>query len=142
MRDTLASVGCQLLELPLIRDERGSLTFIEGSRHIPFQIQRVYYLYDVPGGETRAGHAHKALHQVLIAVSGSFDVIVDNARERARVRLSRSNRGLHVPPGIWREIEDFSSGAVCLAMASLAYDEQDYIRDYQEFLTHAAGQSR
>lgn len=136
---SLANVGCQLLEMPLIRDERGSLTFIEGSRHIPFQIARIYYLYDVPGGETRAGHAHKVLDQVLIAVSGSFDVIVDNGRERTQVRLNRSVRGLRIPPGVWREIEDFSSGAVCLALASLPFDEQDYIRDYQDFLAHTAG---
>jgi oxalate decarboxylase/phosphoglucose isomerase-like protein (cupin superfamily) len=110
------------------------LTFIEATRHIPFEINRVYYLYDVPGGATRAGHAHKTLHQFLIAMSGSFDVMLDDGSEKKRVHLNRSYYGLYVPPMVWREIDNFSSGSVCLALASDYFDEADYYRDYEEFI--------
>lgn len=121
------------IALPRIHDPRGNLTFIEGNQHIPFEIQRVYYLYDVPGGETRGGHAHKDLQQLIIAASGSFDVVIDDGHERRRHTLNRPNTGLYVPRLVWRELENFSSGSVCLVMASLRYDEADYYRDYQEF---------
>ena len=125
---------CRLIELPKIVDRRGNLTFVEGNRQVPFRIERIYFIYDVPAGESRAGHAHRALAQVLIATSGSFDVILDNARERRRFSLNRPYLGLYLPRMIWREIDNFSSGAVCLSLASLPYDEADYIRDYTEFV--------
>ena len=124
---------CKLLELPRIKDPRGNLTFIENDRHIPFEIKRVYYLYDVPGGAVRAGHAHKKLHQFLIAMSGSFDVTVDDGNQRMQFHLNRSYYGLYIPPMVWREIDNFSSGSVCLALASDFFDELDYYRQYPEF---------
>ena len=124
---------CRLLDFPVIRDPRGNLTFVEGGNHVDFELKRVFYLYDVPGGETRAGHALKTTTQVLIAMSGSFDVVLDDGRERKTVTLNRSYFGLYVPPLIWREIENFSSGAVCLALASRVYDEDDYHREYAAF---------
>ena len=125
---------CRMIELPRITDPRGNLTFVEGGRHIPFEIRRVYYLYDVPGGAERGGHCHKELEQVLIAMSGSFDVLLDDGRERARHHLNRSYYGLYIAPMVWRELDNFSSGSVCLALASAPYDEADYYRDYQTFL--------
>lgn len=125
---------CKLIALPKINDPRGNLTFIEGGRHVPFEIRRVYYLYDVPGGSERGGHAHKALHQLIIAMSGSFDVVLDDGREKKRVHLNRSYCGLYVSPMIWRELDNFSSASVCMVLASNLYDEDDYYRDYQEFL--------
>ncbi len=125
---------CRIIELPKIHDRRGNLTFIEENKHIPFEIKRVYYLYDVPGGESRGGHAHKQLQQFIIAASGSFDVILDDGFNRKRFHLNRSYYGLYVPTMIWRELDNFSTGAVCLVLASEYYDESDYIRDYQEFI--------
>jgi hypothetical protein len=125
---------CRMVDLPKISDPRGNLTFIEGERHVPFSIERVYYLYDVPGGSERGGHAHKALEQLIIAMSGSFDVILDDGARKKRVHLSRSYNGLYVCPMIWRELDNFSSGSVCMVLASNRYDEDDYYRDYQEFL--------
>jgi len=124
---------CRLIDLPRINDPRGNLTFIENSKHIPFEIKRVYYLYDVPGGSMRAGHAHKTLHQFLIAMSGSFDVTVDDSQQKMKFHLNRSYYGLYIPPMTWREIDNFSSGSVCLALASDFYDETDYYREYSEF---------
>jgi dTDP-4-dehydrorhamnose 3,5-epimerase-like enzyme len=124
----------RLIKLPVVRDRRGNLTFVEGDRHAPFEIRRVYYLYDVPGGATRAGHAHRGLQQLLIAVSGSFDVVLDDGRTREVVTLNRSYIGLYIPQLVWREIENFSSGSVCLVLASEHYDEADYIHDYDEFV--------
>jgi hypothetical protein len=129
--------GCRLVDLPVVHDTRGNLTFVEGGDQIGFEIARVYWLYDVPGGASRAGHAHRELQQLLIAASGSFDVLLDDGREQRRVRLDRSNQGLVLPRLVWREIEGFSSGAVCLVLASLPYDEADYYRDYDEFLRAA-----
>lgn len=125
---------CKLIDLPRIEDPRGNLTFIENDRHIPFSIKRVYYLYDVPGGSLRAGHAHKALQQFLIAMSGSFDVTVDDGRHKVKFHLNRSYYGLYIPPMIWREIDNFSSGSVCLALASDFFDETDYFRHYPDFI--------
>jgi|SRR5665213_2544704 len=125
---------CAIVDLPKISDPRGNLTFIESQHHIPFEIQRVYYLYDVPGGAERGGHAHKELEQLIIAISGSFDVVLDDGENKKRVHLNRSYSGLYVCPMIWRELCNFSSGSVCLVLASNKYDEADYYRDYDEFL--------
>jgi hypothetical protein len=124
----------QLWQLPQITDQRGCLTFIEGGRNVPFEIKRVYYLYDIPDSAQRGGHAHKRLEQVMIAVSGSFEIIVDDGRSRRLVLLNHPRQGLYVGGLIWREMSNFSSGAVCLVLASECYDEADYYRDYNEFL--------
>jgi hypothetical protein len=129
---------CKLIQLPKISDPRGNLTFVEGGGHVPFSIQRVYYLYDVPGGAERGGHAHKGLQQLIIAMSGSFDVVLDDGREKRRYHLNRSYQGLYVCPMIWRELDNFSSGSVLMVLASNRYDESDYYRHYREFL-HAKG---
>jgi hypothetical protein len=129
------SIGrCELIELPKIHDPRGNLTFIEGDRHVPFDIRRVYYLYDVPGGAERGGHAHKGLHQLIVAMSGSFDVVLDDGKDKKRVHLNRSYQGLYVCPMIWRELDNFSSGSVCMVLASNRFDEDDYHRDYAAFM--------
>jgi len=125
---------CKPIDLPKIADARGNLTFIEGGRHVPFNIKRVYYLYDVPGGAERGGHAHKDLHQLIVAMSGSFDIVLDDGRQKKRIHLNRSYHGLYVCPMIWREMDNFSSGAVCLVLASNLYDESDYYRDYSDFV--------
>lgn len=124
----------KIVELPKITDQRGNLTFVEGGNHIPFDIKRVYYLYDVPGGAERGGHAHKELQQLIIAMSGSFDVVLDDGSEKKRFHLNRSYYGLYVPTMLWRELDNFSSGAVCMVLASNKYDEADYYRDYDEYL--------
>lgn len=129
---------CQIIELPKISDPRGNLTFIENSNHIPFDIRRVYYLYDVPGGSERGSHAHKNLHQFIISMSGSFDVELDDGRNKKRYHLNRSHYGLYVCPMMWRLIDNFSSGAVCMVLASDFYIEEEYIRDYNNFLLEAA----
>jgi dTDP-4-dehydrorhamnose 3,5-epimerase-like enzyme len=126
---------CQVLPLPKVNDPRGNLTFIEAGTHVPFEIKRVYYLYDVPGGAERGGHAHKDLYQLIIAMSGSFDVLLDDGREKKRVHLNRSYNGLYVCPMIWRELDNFSSGSVCMVLASNHYDESDYYRDYPMYLS-------
>jgi hypothetical protein len=129
---------CRWLDFPRIEDQRGNLTFVEAERHVPFAIRRVYYLYDVPPDAARGGHAHKQLEQVLIAASGSFDVMLDDGVARRRVTLDRADRGLYVPRMIWRELDRFSANSICLVMASAYYTEEDYFRDYEEF----AGQAR
>ena len=125
---------CRLIELPKITDARGNLTFIESSRHLPFDIKRVYYLYDVPGGAERGGHAHKQLQQLIIALSGSFDVVLDDGKQRVVHHLNRSYIGLFVDTMIWRELNNFSSGSICLVLASTLFEEADYYRDYEDFL--------
>ena len=126
--------NCRLIELPRIHDPRGNLTFIESERHVPFALKRLFYLYDVPGGATRAGHALKTCHQFLIATSGSFDVSVDDG-EQAEVRqLNRSHYGLYIPPMIWRELSNFSSNSICMVLASEFYSQDDYYREYPDFL--------
>jgi hypothetical protein len=131
--------NCKIIDLPRIHDPRGNLTFVEGSRHIPFDIRRVYYLYDVPGGSERGGHAHKALHQFIIAMSGSFDIHLDDGRSKKTIHMNRSYYGLYLCPMIWREIDNFSSGAVCMVLASDYYDESDYYRDHALFLEDVLG---
>ncbi len=134
--------GHELLSFPVVPDHRGNLTFIEGHEHIPFAIERVFYLYDVPGGESRAGHALKDVEQVIIAMSGSFDVVLDDGSTRETITLNRSYFGLYVPSLVWREIENFSSGSVCLVLASKRYDEKAYHREYPEFLEAVARAKR
>jgi len=126
--------GPRIIELPKVSDPRGNLTFIQSGGPVPFGVRRVYYLYDVPGGESRGGHAHLALEQLVIAVSGSFDVVLDRGAEKQRFALRRADQGLYVPPMYWRELENFSSGAVCLVLASKPYDALDYYRDYSRYL--------
>jgi hypothetical protein len=125
---------CRIVDLPKISDPRGNLTFVEGGHHVPFEIKRVYYLYDVPGGAERGGHAHRDLYQLIIAMSGSFDIVLDDGDKKKRFHLCRSYYGLYVCPMIWREMDNFSSGAVCLVLASNHYDESDYYRGYDVFL--------
>ncbi|CAG4906837.1 sugar 3,4-ketoisomerase [Paraburkholderia saeva] len=124
---------CQLLDLPKVTDPRGNLTFIEGFKHVPFEIKRVFYLYDVPTEESRGAHAHKNLHQFLVCLSGSFDVQLDDGKNRTSVHLNRPWRGLHVPPMIWAAEANFDPGSVCLVLASDVFSEADYIRNYDDF---------
>ena len=126
--------NCKIIELPKISDSRGNLTFIEGGQHIPFDIKRVYYLYDIPDESKRGGHAHKELSQLIIAMSGSFDVVLEEGGERKKFHLNCSYQGLYVCPMMWRELHNFSSGAVCMVLASNVYQESDYYRDYNEYL--------
>jgi dTDP-4-dehydrorhamnose 3,5-epimerase-like enzyme len=130
---------CKLIELPRVTDPRGNLTSIEGGEHVPFEIKRVYYLYDVPGGQTRGGHAHRKLRQLIVAMSGSFDVVLDDGDQRRTVSLNRSYFGLYLPTMIWRELVNFSSGSVCTVLASEHFEEADYFRDYDEFAAAARG---
>lgn len=125
---------CKFIELPRITNNQGNLTFVEGLVHIPFEIKRTYYLYDVPGGSTRGSHAHKNLCQFIVAMSGSFDVVLFDGYREKRFHLNRSYYGLYVTSLMWRTLENFSSGSVCMVLASAPYDEADYIRDYKEFL--------
>lgn len=127
---------CRVIQLPQIKNRAGNITPISSNLEIPFQIKRVYYLYDIPGGETRGGHAHKRLYQLMVAASGSFDVLLDNGISKRKVMLNRPNTGLIIVPGIWRELSNFSSGSVSLVLASLLYDESDYIREYKQFLKY------
>jgi hypothetical protein len=124
---------CRILNLATVRDDRGSLTFIEPGRPVPFVIHRTYWIYDVPGGEVRGGHAYRELQEVFISLSGSFDVVLDDGLHTCTYTLNRSYVGLYVPPMIWRRIENISTNAVCLILASLPYDAADYVRDYREF---------
>lgn len=130
-----------LIQLPKIADPRGNLTFVEGNNHIPFDIQRVYWIYDVPGGETRGGHAFKVQDECIIAISGSFDVVVDDGKKVERFHLNRSYMGLHVPPGTWRYMDNFSTNSIALVLASTAYSEDDYIRDYDKFKQYSSTNS-
>jgi hypothetical protein len=133
--------ACRIIELPKISSDKGNLTFLEGERHIPFPIRRIYYLYDVPGGAQRGGHAHRTLEQFVIAMSGSFDFVLDDGQTRKRIHFNRSYWGLYLPAMIWREIDNFSSGAVCLVLASDIYRESDYIRDYDQFIEEVSRKS-
>lgn len=127
---------CSLIELDKHHSELGNISIVENNTEIPFDVKRIYYLYDIPGGEERGGHAHKELQQLMIAVGGSFDVILGDGKAKRTITLNRPYQGLLIVPGIWREIVNFSSGATCLVLASEKYDERDYIRDYSEFLNY------
>ncbi len=129
---------CKLIELPKITDPRGNLSFVEGGKHVPFNIKRVYYVYDVPGGSDRGSHAHRENHEFIVAMSGSFDVILNDGEEEKRIHLNRSYYGLYAYPMVWRSLDNFSSGAVCMVLASECYDEKDYIRDYDEYIKELA----
>lgn len=132
---TINSVNnCQIINLKKIENRRGNLTPVENGIDIPFDVERVYYLYDVPGGETRGGHAHKDLQQFIVAVAGSFDVILDDGVERKTIKMNRSSYGLFVTKMIWREIVNFSTGAICLVLASLPYMEEEYLRNFDKFI--------
>ena len=129
---------CRIVELDRHHSDRqGDLSVVENEKDVPFEVKRVYYLYDIPGGEERGGHAHKSLRQLIVAASGSFTVVLDDGSEKRSITLNRPYQGLLVVPGIWRELVDFSSGAICLVLASEKYDENDYIRDYGDFLKHS-----
>jgi mannose-6-phosphate isomerase-like protein (cupin superfamily) len=132
-------MSCRIVHLPRVEDVRGNLSFIEGGRHIPFAIRRVYWVYDVPGGATREGHAYRTLEEFILAASGSFDVVIDDGKEQQVVQLNRSYFGLYVPPMVWRRLENFSSNSVALVLASQPYSEEDYVRDYQEFARLGGG---
>lgn len=125
---------CSIIDVSKVHNEAGNITVIENGINIPFKVKRIYYLYDIPGGEARGGHAHYELEQYIIAASGSFDVILDDGKNRKIVTLNRPNLALHIVPGLWRELDNFSSGSISLVLASHIYDEKDYIRDYNEFL--------
>lgn len=135
----MALKDCRIVELPRVQDHRGNLTFIEADRHVPFKIKRVYYLYDVPGGASRAGHGHKSLHQLMISMSGSFDVTLEDGFGQKLFHLNRSYYGLYIPPMMWRNLDNFSSGAVCMVLASDYYDENDYFRNHDDFLRAVRG---
>ena len=125
---------CRIIELPKIVDRRGNLTYVEGGNHIPFDIKRVYYLYDVPGGSDRGAHAHRRLHQFILAMSGSFDIVLSDGNSERGFHLNRSYYGLYVCPMMWRTLDNFSSGSVCMVLASEPFDESDYIRSHTEFI--------
>ncbi len=127
---------CNIIEIGKHHNSKGNITVVENGITIPFNVKRVYYLYDVPGGESRGAHAHRELEQLVVAASGSFDVVLDDGNVKRTVALNRPYQGLLIVPGIWRELNNFSSGSVCLVLASLLYDEADYIRDYNEFLLY------
>ena len=128
--------NCSVIELNKVHNRSGNLTAVEGNSDIPFDVKRLYYLYDVPGGAERGGHAHKGLHQLIIAASGCFDVVIDDGKNKKVIELNRPYYGLYVCPGIWRELINFSSGAICLVLASEKYDAADYIREYKEFIKY------
>ncbi|MGK0639181.1 sugar 3,4-ketoisomerase [Schleiferia thermophila] len=128
--------NCSLIEFPKIQNRAGNITPITNLKEVPFEIKRIFYIYDIPGGEDRGGHAHKKCHQILVAVSGSFEVELDDGMLKKTVLINRPYYGLHIPPGIWAKEKSFSSGAICLVLASDVYDEEDYIREYELFKSY------
>lgn len=135
MKKTVTTYDCSVFKLPKIKNRAGNITPVHNSIEIPFNVERIFYLYDIPGGESRGAHAHKECHQFLVAASGSFEVLLDDGRTKKVVVLNRPDLGLHIPPGIWASEVNFSSGSICLVLASHKYDESDYIRSYEEYLT-------
>jgi len=129
---------CALIYLNQLGDRNGHITAINNDKDIPFEVRRVFYLYDIPGGESRGAHAHKDCHQFLVAASGAYEVLLNDGKTQRQVMLNRPNMGLHIPPGIWASEINFSSGSICLVMASHAYNEADYIRDYEGYLNYKA----
>lgn len=127
---------CGILHLPRIYNRAGNITPIENFQQVPFAIKRIYYLYDIPGGESRAAHGHRELEQLIVAASGSFDITIDDGKNKKTIQLNRPYIGLHIKPGIWRDISNFSSGAICLVLASELYSEADYLRDYADFINY------
>jgi oxalate decarboxylase/phosphoglucose isomerase-like protein (cupin superfamily) len=138
-KDLYTVFDCHIIHFPKIHNRAGNITPIQNGVEIPFNVKRVYYLYDIPGGESRGAHAHKVLHQVIIAASGSFDVTLDDGKNKKTVNLNRPYFGLYIYPGMWRDISNFSSGAICLVLASESYDAGDYLRDYTNFLIYRNG---
>lgn len=136
MKNKVSTYNCSIFELPKIRNREGNITPIHNNTELPFKIKRVFYLYDVPGGESRGAHAHKECHQFLIAASGSFEVLLDDGNTKRLIQLNRPYIGLHIPPGIWASEINFSSGSICLVLASHNYIESDYIRNYNDFITY------
>jgi dTDP-4-dehydrorhamnose 3,5-epimerase-like enzyme len=136
MINPITVFDCSIIYLPQIGDRNGHITPVNNSTEIPFDVNRVFYLYDIPGGESRGAHSHKTCHQLLIAASGAFEVLLDDKRTKRQVLLNRPNQALHIPPGIWASEVNFSSGAICLVLASHIYDESDYIRDYEEYVNY------
>lgn len=134
MKTNISVYNCDLITLKKIKDRSGNITPVESCVDIPFDVNRIFYLYDIPGGESRGAHAHSLCHQFLIAASGSFEVLLDDGKVKRQVQLNRPDLGLHIPPGIWASEINFSSGAICLVLASHEYDEADYIRNYDDFL--------
>lgn len=127
---------CNIIHFPRIQNRAGNITAVQNEIEAPFSVKRIYYLYDIPGGEDRGAHAHRRLQQLIIAASGSFDITVDDGRNKKTVQLNRPYFGLHIYPGMWRDISNFSSGAICLVLASEVYDATDYLRTYDEFLNY------
>lgn len=125
--------NCSLLEFPKLNSGKGVITAVNNLKEIPFEIKRVYYLFDIPDGEIRGGHAHRNLHQIILAVSGSFDITLDDGTNKSSINLSKPNKALYLPPGLWRDLDNFSAGSICLVLASQEYSEEDYIRDYYQF---------
>jgi hypothetical protein len=138
----MSLAACSLIELPKVESLCGNLTFVEGDCHVPFDIKRVYYVYDIPGGSVRGSHAHKRLQQFMVAASGSFDVELDDGRSKRTFHLNRASCGLYIAPMCWRELNNFATGSLCLVLASAHYDENDYIRDYSEFLQYTQNPSQ
>jgi len=134
MKNKTIVFDCNIIELPKVKNRAGNITVLENNIEIPFSVKRIFYLYDIPGGESRGAHSHKQCHQFLVAASGSFEILLDDGKVKKTVQLNQPYRGLHIPPGIWASEINFSSGAICLVLASHEYDESDYIRDYEEFL--------
>lgn len=135
-KNVMTVFDCSLYQLEKNVDKEGNLTFVYNKVHVPFDIKRVFYSYDIPGGEARGAHAHKKCHQLLVAASGSFEVVLNDGINKRTILLNRPFYGLHIPPGIWAEEQGFSSGSICLVLASHGYDENDYIRDYSDYLKH------
>lgn len=127
---------CSLIKLPRIENQAGNITPVEGIKHLPFEVTRVFYIYDIPAGESRGAHAHKKCHQLIVAASGSFEINIDDGIDQQIIQLNRPFYGFHIPPGIWAGEINFSGGAICLVLASHPFDNEDYIRDYNQYLTY------